>query len=467
MVSYEKNLKMLLREPLYISGGGVYHSPWDIEWKDKPFVVSDESVVPSQKISILVRNILENGTPAEESAVYIHVPFCRLSCTYCAFFKKKADPEEQHEYARFLCKEIDLLRGSPYIARSHVRAVFFGGGTPGILSADDITAVLERIRTVFPLAEDAEVTMESSLSDMTDEKMDAAVEGGVNRFSFGIQSFQTTIRNAVGRPLPREEVIKRLAHFTRKNAIIIIDLMYGLPGQTEETMRQDIRDAEACGVAGLDLYKLQLLPGSPLANSFAKEGKTLDVLSLQSLFRAAEDELTKTGALNISCTHWKWLDQEKSIYNTLASNGSDIIPIGIACGGKIASIRMMKPVSEEMYHRAVAMGEFVPLAVRHQSRYKEIFQIVEAAADLGIISPAEMESQCKIPFSSFLTPLLDIWASWGLMKKSGGLYVYTTAGRYWYRTLMRHMLHVTQYILSGKIDENKGNIRFKGMINMK
>lgn len=87
---------------------------------------------------------------------------------------------------------------------------------------------------------------------------------------------------------------------------MILDLIYGLPGETEETMRQDIRDAKACGAAGLDLYKLQLLQGSPLAKSFAKAGKTLEVPYLQALFRTAEEELGVSGASNISCTHWKW-----------------------------------------------------------------------------------------------------------------------------------------------------------------
>ena len=277
MISYEKNIESMYREPVYATGGGARRTAWDIEWQDEPFATSDTAVVSPLKLPSLMKDIWETGVPTKESAVYIHVPFCRLSCTYCAFFKKKADEREQHEYAKLLCRGIDALAGRPYLTRSHIRSVFFGGGTPGILSAEDIERILGRIRTVFPLMENAEITMESSLSDMTDEKMDAAISGGVNRFSFGVQSFQTKIRNGIGRPLPREQAMERLAHFAKKDALMILDLIYGLPGETEETMRQDIRDAKACGAAGLDLYKLQLLQGSPLAKSFAKAGKTLEV----------------------------------------------------------------------------------------------------------------------------------------------------------------------------------------------
>ena len=308
--------------------------------------------------------------------------------------------------------------------------------------------------------------MESSLSDMTDEKMDAAISGGVNRFSFGVQSFQTKIRNGIGRPLPREQAMERLAHFAKKDALMILDLIYGLPGETEETMRQDIRDAKACGAAGLDLYKLQLLQGSPLAKSFAKAGKTLEVPYLQALFRAAEEELGVSGASNISCTHWKWDAREESVYNTLAANGSDIFPIGMACGGKIGGLGLMKPVAEAMYRGAVLLGKFVPMGARKESRYQRIYQAIEAASDRGRISPAALETLCEVPFTALLTPLLDQWADWGLVTKSGDIYVYTSAGRYWYRTMLRRMLHMTQYMLLGR-SESAGRARFGDMMNMK
>lgn len=466
MISYEKNIESMYREPVYVAGGGTRRTAWDIEWQDEPFAASDTAVVSPLKLPSLMKDIWETGVPTKESAVYIHVPFCRLSCTYCAFFKKKADEREQHEYAKLLCREIDALAGRPYLTRSHIRSVFFGGGTPGILSAEDIERILGRIRTVFPLMENAEITMESSLSDMTDEKMDAAISGGVNRFSFGVQSFQTKIRNGIGRPLPREQAMERLAHFAKKDALMILDLIYGLPGETEETMRQDIRDAKACGAAGLDLYKLQLLQGSPLAKSFAKAGRTLEVPYLQALFRAAEEELGVSGASNISCTHWKWDSREESVYNTLAANGSDIFPIGMACGGKIGGLGLMKPVAEAMYRGAVLLGKFVPMGARKESRYQRIYQAIEAASDRGRISPAALETLCEVPFTALLTPLLDQWADWGLVTKSGDIYVYTSAGRYWYRTMLRRMLHMTQYMLLGR-SESAGRARFGDMMNMK
>lgn len=98
----------------------------------------------------------------------------------------------------------------------------FGGGTPGILSAGDMADILCAIKKTFLLAEDAEVTMESSLSDMTEEKMDVAIAGGVTRFSFGIQSFNSQVRNTVGRPYSREEVLKQLSIYSKKKQISLL-----------------------------------------------------------------------------------------------------------------------------------------------------------------------------------------------------------------------------------------------------
>lgn len=185
--------------------------------------------------------------------------------------------------------------------------------------------ILCAIKKTFLLAEDAEVTMESSLSDMTEEKMDVAIAGGVTRFSFGIQSFNSQVRNTVGRPYSRKEVLKQLSIYSKKKADIIIDLIYGLPYETEETMRQDIRDAAACGIAGLDLYKLQLLPDSPLGKSFAAAGKCLIESEVQVFFQVAEEELNAIGAENISCSHWRMKQSERNLYNTIASGSDDLL----------------------------------------------------------------------------------------------------------------------------------------------
>lgn len=447
-------------------GGGTAASPWKIEWNDVPYKERDTRPLSRLKVLGAMKEVLFNGTPTQRAAVYIHIPFCRLSCTYCSFFKKKGDNKAQHEYVELLLKELESLSDKPYVKKSKISAVFFGGGTPGILSAGDMADILCAIKKTFLLAEDAEVTMESSLSDMTEEKMDVAIAGGVTRFSFGIQSFNSQVRNTVGRPYSREEVLKQLSIYSKKKADIIIDLIYGLPYETEETMRQDIRDAAACGIAGLDLYKLQLLPDSPLGKSFAAAGKCLIESEVQVFFQVAEEELNAIGAENISCSHWRMKQSERNLYNTIASGSDDLFAIGMACGGRIGGVSFMKPIPDAMYHSVVKMGMYCPMAAEKEGKYHAFFSALQSAGNRGNIDLSALEEMFGLPVAKLLMPLFQTWEVWGLLELIENQWRMTSPGRYWYRTMTRLILRAADYMCFG-LPENTKKADWHGMINMK
>lgn len=130
-------------------GGGTAASPWKIEWNDVPYKERDTRPLSRLKVLGAMKEVLFNGTPTQRAAVYIHIPFCRLSCTYCSFFKKKGDNKAQHEYVELLLKELESLSDKPYVKKSKISAVFFGGGTPGILSARDMADILCAIKKTF------------------------------------------------------------------------------------------------------------------------------------------------------------------------------------------------------------------------------------------------------------------------------------------------------------------------------
>lgn len=447
------------------AGCGHAKNAWDIEWEDAPFEERDAIPLSRTEAPLAMRRLLAGGTPTAQSAVYIHIPFCRLACTYCTFFKKEADEAAQHAYVDLLIREMETLARTKYVQRSRIRAVFMGGGTPGILAAGDIERLLAAVRAAFPLADDAEITMESSLSDMTEEKLDTAIAGGVNRFSFGVQSFDTRVRHAVGRPLGRSAAMERLSSYAKRPADMIIDLIYGLPHETEETMRQDILDAAHCGIAGLDLYKLQLLPNSPLWKSLAAAGKTLEEANCARLCRAASDAMDETGAEVISCTHRRMKISERSLYNTIASGGDDIIPVGMACGGRMGGISLMKPAADAMYRAVVGMGQFLPMGAKREGAYHPVFAALTAAGDRGVISPGALEEELRLPMRALLSPLLRTWSAWGLTEEGNGMWYMTAAGRYWYRTMTRVMLRAADHMLFA--EPVKKASRWGGMINMK
>lgn len=449
MEAAEKNREALFRETDFLSGGGEFRgSPWDIVWRDPHYESRGKTALPPPVMQKAMTEVLTRGTPRGKAAVYIHIPFCRLACTYCAFYKKQTDEAQQAAYVERILAELAFLQQMPYVGKSQIAAVFFGGGTPSILTADEILRIVAAVGKTFSLTPDVEITLEASLSDMTEEKLAAAMAGGVNRFSFGVQSFQTKVRQRVGRPVPREEAIEKLRRFSELSDNIIIDLIYGLPGETEETMRQDIRDAMAARVTGLDLYKLQLLPHSVLARQFADSGKTLDVVALGQLFSAAEEELERERAENISFCHWRYRPSERSVYNRMALDGSDVFALGMACGGSIGGISFMKPMADAMYQKTSVMG-YVPMAGQKKKTGSSFLGALAGMCGEGRLDMARLSAACPFPAEPFLRPVCETWASWGLLERDEAGYRYTSPGRFWHRVLQRHLLRGAEYVMYG------------------
>lgn len=461
----EREQILLRNEEFLTAGGTCTESPWHMWWQDRPYHSRGDRPLSPQSVQSALHIALKEGTPSRRSAVYIHIPFCTLACTYCAFYKKQADTAALKQYAQMLVKEIRSLQGESYVKKSNVEAVFFGGGTPGLLSPEDITAIMDAVKETFPLAKNGEVTMESSLSDMTEEKMDTAIAAGVNRFSFGVQSFDTALRRSIGRPDSREKVLERLAVYTKRKAGIVIDLIYGLPGQTKEVIHQDALDTLSAGIDGLDLYRLQILRGSPLGKAFERDGKTLEQPVLQGLFQEASSVLHQHAEL-LSCSHWKWNDREKSHYNTLAAEGSDIFAIGMACGGSIGGVGFMKPVNDTAYEKAVQNG-YVPFMGMQKSPYARALGVLSGALDQGQIDPMRLEKESSLPVGEMLSILYNKWEDFGLVKRERSGFVYTDAGRYWYKSMARFVMRMAEHIVYGVEEENSNSSAWHGMMNLK
>ncbi|MEI3353990.1 MAG: radical SAM protein [Duodenibacillus massiliensis] len=119
---------------------------------------------------------------------YFHVPFCETRCLYCLFYQNPFKEDASREYARRLIREIELWSDRAAQNSGLIHAVYFGGGTPTALLSEDLKAVLKAVHEHLPLANDCEITLEGRIHHFEDAKMEAALAGGVNRFSLGVQT---------------------------------------------------------------------------------------------------------------------------------------------------------------------------------------------------------------------------------------------------------------------------------------
>ena len=169
--------------------------------------------------------------------VYIHVPFCRSRCRYCAFHSLPlgpASPDSSPRVAAYrdsLLRELDLWAAR--LGRRPVESVFFGGGTPSLLPPDFQAAVLERIDRHFHLAAGAEISMEANPESLLARRaVDAYLAAGINRISMGVQSMDDSFLSLLGRPHRRADVLRAVEHLRAAGCRNRgLDLMWGLPGQ--------------------------------------------------------------------------------------------------------------------------------------------------------------------------------------------------------------------------------------------
>lgn len=196
------------------------------------------------------------------AGVYVHIPFCKTKCPYCDFYSvTNLHPIE--DYLRALATEIDLR--SYELAGEPVETIYFGGGTPSLLRGHAIGDIIRRLRRSFDVAAEAEVTLECNPGDLSTLDLDEVIAAGVNRFSIGAQSFDPSLLRFLGRRHTSEETRALVRELHRRGVRnISLDLIYGIPGSTEETLRADLDALVALEPTHISAYHLIYEEGTPL-----------------------------------------------------------------------------------------------------------------------------------------------------------------------------------------------------------
>src|ERR1035437_176190 len=202
-----------------------------------------------------------NFTALPPLSLYIHVPWCVRKCPYCDFNSHEARgafPEK--EYVAALIRDLEMAL--PQIWGRKVYTVFFGGGTPSLLSGESIAEILRQVRMLLPLSGDAEITLEANPGTVEANKFEAYRDAGVNRLSMGIQSFNDAHLQALGRIHSSDEARHAIDIAQRHFDNINLDLMYALPEQTLDQALQDVKTALSFEPQHLSCYHLTLEPNT-------------------------------------------------------------------------------------------------------------------------------------------------------------------------------------------------------------
>jgi len=238
-------------------------------------------MIPIKPVSDLAGEVREPSSPATAAlkylqpgslnltvlpplSLYIHWPWCVRKCPYCDFNSHESNgPLPEQAYLDAL--RADLEASLPLIWGRKIQTIFIGGGTPSLMSAAGLDRLMSDVRTLLPLALDAEITMEANPGTFEAEKFRSFRASGINRLSIGIQSFNGRHLQALGRIHDEREALRAVeiahAHFDNFN----LDLMYALPGQTLAEARQDLDTALGFAPPHLSLYHLTMEPNTVFA----------------------------------------------------------------------------------------------------------------------------------------------------------------------------------------------------------
>lgn len=207
--------------------------------------------------------------PSRPFSLYIHIPFCAHKCPYCDFNTYAVGGRiPEAEYLTALCAELDFRASESCWSGRTISTIFFGGGSPSLLSARGIASFLRFVRRLFTLRSDAEISIEVNPNDPTPTWFSEIREAGVNRVSIGGQSFQDELLKRLGRTHSAAQ-ISATVEAARAAGIgnMSVDLMFGIPGQTTELFIRDMREAIALETPHLSLYGLTIEPGTPFFQS--------------------------------------------------------------------------------------------------------------------------------------------------------------------------------------------------------
>jgi oxygen-independent coproporphyrinogen-3 oxidase len=204
-----------------------------------------------EDLNTLVLNKELDGRKNLALGIYIHVPFCSTTCDFCAFYQEKPSKNGIESYFHGLRDEFD--RFSP---NRQISTVFIGGGTPGLLKADQLNELCSLV-SAFDLLPEAEWSIELAPSEITPEKLDVLRQGGVNRISLGVQTFNPKFMDALGRQHRVEKTFEaylwiREAGFDSVN----LDLLFGAPGQSLQDWEEDLAQAVELAPDHLSTYCL-------------------------------------------------------------------------------------------------------------------------------------------------------------------------------------------------------------------
>ena len=373
-----------------------------------------------------VSELLSVATDNSDNAViYIHVPFCTKICTFCNMRRSLQAPTK--DYADLIVEEIKEYSKLEGVKNTTFDAVYFGGGTPTTLSSADLTKILRTLKSELTFTDDAEFTVETTVTQLQEEKWITLIEEGVNRFSVGIQTFSEDGRKLMGRIGSGEKAYELLKNLKQMNVTVSMDLIYNYPGQSMEDLYNDLNKIIELDLDGFSMYSLIDMKETKISGA---QGQDND----EQMFFAISEHMEKAGYRFLELTKMVKGDSYRYIMNRHA--GADTLPLGAGAGGSMRGIAMMNPINLDEYkdsvlnfNKRVGM-EFLP-SYKETVRFKGDVQTIRLPRNTELYRNIE-------EYNDILSKLIEN----EMVYKENEEFYLTTKGVYWGNTISRELYNL-------------------------
>lgn len=360
----------------------------------------------------------------EPLGVYLHIPFCKSKCPYCDFCSfPRPEAQVMSDYVTHLIQEVRVW-GEKSQGRT-VDTVYFGGGTPTLLSPQDAERLMSAVFDHFSIEKDAEVTLECNPATVTREALNVWVGGGVNRVSMGAQSAHENELKALGRLHTWEDVCHTVK-MVRQAGVdnVNLDFMMGIPHQTPDSLLKTLRMAMELSPEHLSAYCLMLEEGTPFARRGAKALGLPDEDCVVDLYELASDYIVSRGYEHYEISNYA-LPGKRSRHNLHTWQGREYVGLGVAAHGYVDHVR---------YGNSRDLTGFLEGKDLVESRF--LISPAEAAEErimLGLrlsdgICLEELADEYPVAFPKAFENVCRRFVSAGLMTREGGRIALTKRG---------------------------------------
>lgn len=361
------------------------------------------------------------------AGIYIHIPFCRQACHYCDFHFSTS-MKKKDEMVNALAKEISQRKNE--FSNETVETIYFGGGTPSVLSNEEINFLIDAVYKNYSVSANPEITLEANPDDLSIDRINKLSKSPINRLSIGIQSFFEDDLKMMNRAHNAQQSVECLTEAVKHFDNISIDLIYGVPGMTNERWLHNIEKALSFGVPHISSYALTVEPKTAL-HSFVQKGIIAQPSdeAAQEHFLILVDKLQENGFV-----HYELSNFGKEGYfsrnNTAYWLGKKYLGIGPSAHSYDGISRSWNIANNALYLKAIEDGELPSQKEKLtiSDRYNEY--VMTGLRTIWGVSAERVEKEFGILYKNYILQEAANFISKGLLSFEDGILKTTKKGKF-------------------------------------